>query len=162
MAEAGVPREDEAPASDMRLRLLVTRSSLDPASLTREVADERSGAVASFVGTVRSPNAGRRVEWIDYHGYEAMIRREAARIADGLAERHGLLGLVIAHRLGRCLPGEASIVIIACSPHREAAFRACREALERCKARLPIWKREADGRGERWVRGRTVPGATLE
>ncbi len=144
-----------------RQRLLLTRDPLDIGALSAEVGDARSGAVASFLGTVRSPNRGREVFWIDYEGYDAMIEAELARIANELRDAFPLLGLALAHRLGRCLPGEASIAIVACSPHREAAFDACREALERCKARLPIWKHESDESGAHWVDGRVVDEARL-
>lgn len=144
-----------------RQRLLLTRDPLDVRALSAEVGDARSGAIASFVGTVRSPNRGREVFWIDYEGYDAMIDAELGRVANELREAFPLLGLALAHRLGRCLPGEASIAIVACSPHREAAFDACREALERCKARLPIWKHESDETGAHWVDGRVVDEARL-
>ena len=149
------------PAGDVRRHLCVTHEPLDPTDLAARVSDARSGAVASFLGTVRSPDRGERIDWIDYEGYEPMIEAEMARIADALLEDLPLLGIASVHRLGRCRPGEASIAIVACSPHREAAFEACREALERCKARLPIWKRERTAGGERWIEGRTVPEATL-
>lgn len=140
----------------------VRREALDLATLQAQVCDARSGAVASFLGTVRSPDAGATVAWIDYEGYDAMIDREAERIADELEAEGPLLGLALVHRLGRCRPGEASIAIVACSAHRDAAFAACREALERAKARLPVWKRQHEPGGARWLPGRTVPGATLE
>lgn len=139
----------------------VSHAPLDLDALIRAVADARSGAVASFLGAVRSPNRGRTVHAIDYQGYEAMAEAELGRIAAELREAFPLLGLAMVHRLGRCAPGEASIAIVACSPHRDAAFDACREALERCKARLPIWKHEEDDRGAHWVDGRVVEDARL-
>lgn len=144
------------------MHLRSSREPLDPAALARAIADDRAGAVATFVGTVRSPNRGRRVLWIDYHGYEAMIDRELERIAVEVITTHRLLGLALAHRLGRLRPGEASIVLVAGSEHRDAAFEACRDALERCKARLPIWKQEAAEEGTHWIAGRSVPGSILE
>ena len=150
--------EADAP---FRLHLGLTREPLDLAPLIDDVADARSGAVASFLGTVRSPNRGRAVHRIDYQGYDAMVEAELERIAAELREAHRLLGLAIVHRLGVCLPGEASIAIVASSPHREAAFDACRDALERCKARLPIWKHEADEDGDHWVAGHVVEDARL-
>lgn len=141
--------------------LLVTYEPLDLGRLIAAVADQRSGAVATFLGTVRSPNEGHVVRWIDYEGYEAMIDAELGRIALGVRRDHGVLGLALAHRLGRCSPGEASIAIVATSPHREAAFEACRAALTRCKARLPIWKHEVSEAGARWIEDHTVPEARL-
>lgn len=149
----------------MRRVLGVTRAPLDLVAVQARVADARSGAVATFLGTVRSPDGGRAVRWIDYEGFEEMITAEAARIADALEAEWAtgpLLGLALVHRLGRCRPGEASIAIVACSPHRDAAMGACHAALERAKARLPIWKRQVEEDGARWLPGRTVPGAMLE
>ncbi len=139
----------------------VTHAPLELNPLIAEIADATSGAIASFLGTVRSPNHGRTVHAITYEGYEAMIQAELRRIADELRQRHGLHGLAMVHRLGRCLPGEASIAIVACTPHRDAAFDACREALNACKARLPIWKHEEDEDGSHWVDGAVVEAAQL-
>lgn len=46
------------------------------------------------------------------------------------------------HRLGTVPIGEESILIAVSSPHRQAAWRAGEEALEECKARVEVWKRE--------------------
>ncbi len=46
------------------------------------------------------------------------------------------------HRLGVVPIGEESILIAVSSPHRHEAWRAAEEALEECKARVEIWKRE--------------------
>ena len=48
--------------------------------------------------------------------------------------------------------GEAAIVAAAASAHRPEAFAACRDAVERVKAELPVWKKEilADG-SHTWV-----------
>lgn len=148
--------------ADGYVRVLgTTHAPLDLGALTSAIADARSGAIASFLGTVRSPNEGRRVDGIDYEGYEGMIASELVRIADDLHARHGVLGLALVHRLGPCLPGEASIAIVACSAHRDAAFDACREGLNECKARLPVWKHEHDEEGPRWVEGQVVDRSAL-
>jgi len=39
-------------------------------------------------------------------------------------------------------PGEASVVVVAASPHRAEAFAACRYVIEEVKRRLPVWKKE--------------------
>lgn len=146
----------------MRRVLGLSRGPLDSAALQAQVADDADGAVVTFQGTVRSPDRGATVRWIDYEGYEAMAEAELERIGRELADAHALTGLAVVHRLGRCLPGEASIAIVACSAHREAAFAACRDALERVKARLPVWKRQVEAAGEHWVDGREVDGAVLD
>ncbi len=46
------------------------------------------------------------------------------------------------HRLGTVPIGEESILIALSAPHRRAAWRAGEEALEECKSRVEVWKRE--------------------
>jgi molybdopterin synthase catalytic subunit len=46
------------------------------------------------------------------------------------------------HRLGTVPIGEESILIAVSAPHRQAAWDAGQEALEECKARVEVWKRE--------------------
>lgn len=127
----------------------LTRDPLAPASVLAAVADPAHGAVALFVGTVRARHASRSVTGIDYSAYEPMAESVLARIEEETG-RHHAARVAIRHRLGALRVGDASVAIAAGSPHREAAFAACREALERLKREAPIWKREryADGSAE--------------
>lgn len=55
------------------------------------------------------------------------------------------------HRLGAVPIGQESILIAVSSPHRQAAWRAGEEALEECKSRVEVWKREEfDGEEGVW------------
>lgn len=63
-------------------------------------------------------------------------------IAKVILAKHGLKGIAMIHRLGTVPIGEESILIAVSSPHREAAWRAGQEALEECKAKVEVWKRE--------------------
>jgi len=63
-------------------------------------------------------------------------------IASTIRTRHNLNGIAMIHRLGPVPIGEESILIAVSSPHRQAAWRAGEEALEECKARVEVWKRE--------------------
>lgn len=69
-------------------------------------------------------------------------------IATAARARHGLRGIAVVHRLGVVPIGEESIVIAVSAPHRQAAWRAGEEALEECKARVEVWKREEFGGDE--------------
>lgn len=111
------------------------------------------GAQAYFVGTVRSPNAGQVVQYIDYEAYSAMAEKVMRRVAQAARERHGELLVIIQHRVGRLYPADASILIGVASPHRRAALEACDFLIETLKIELPIWKHEADERGQHWVAG---------
>ena len=57
------------------------------------------------------------------------------------------------HRLGRILIGETSVAIVVTAPHRGPAFAAAREAIDRLKKLVPIWKKEYFADGEVWVEG---------
>ncbi|HVS02058.1 MAG TPA: molybdenum cofactor biosynthesis protein MoaE [Thermoanaerobaculia bacterium] len=129
-------------------RAELTERALDPAALAAAVQAPSRGAVALFVGTVRDSQRGRPVRGIDYAAYRPMAQARLEAIAAELEAGDAGLAVRIAHRLGSLAPGEASVVIAAASPHREAAFAACRAALERLKREAPIWKREHYGDGE--------------
>jgi molybdopterin synthase catalytic subunit len=73
------------------------------------------------------------------------------RIADEIAERFGVDRLAIVHRTGEVPLGEPSVVVVAVSPHRDAAFEAARYAIDETKARAPIWKAERFADGHVWV-----------
>jgi molybdopterin synthase catalytic subunit len=47
--------------------------------------------------------------------------------------------------------GEPSVVIAVSAPHREDALAACREAIDRLKETVPLWKKEVYSDGEEWL-----------
>ena len=49
------------------------------------------------------------------------------------------------HRLGTVPIGEESILITVSSPHRQEAWKAGEEALEKCKEKVEVWKKEEFG-----------------
>lgn len=129
----------------------LSHEPLDLPGMLEDAVRVEAGGIAAFAGTVRSPNEGRDVLWIEYSAYEAMaLARMEALVAAVQADVPGSR-VIIRHRLGRLVPGEASVVIVASAPHRDEAFRACRAAIERLKVDVPIWKHEAFADGERWV-----------
>jgi molybdopterin synthase catalytic subunit len=127
---------------------VLTDDPLDPAAVARSIADPACGAVVLFAGTVRDSHRGRPVERITYSAYRAMADARLREIAGRLERRYPGTHVAIVHRLGELPVGEASVVIAVASPHREAAYAASREALERLKAEVPIWKREHYAGGE--------------
>ena len=123
------------------------------AALDRSGAD---GAVVTFVGLVRNHNAGRRVLYLEYEAYEPLALKSFERILQESRERWPSARLALHHRVGRIEIGEASIVIVARSPHRAEAYAACRFAIERVKQIAPIWKREFFDGGDVWIEGATA------
>ncbi len=117
------------------------------------------GAVVTFLGLVRNHNAGRSVRYLEYEAYEPLALKAFERIAGEIRDRWPSVRLALHHRIGRLDIGEASVAIVARSPHRGDAFAACRYTIERVKQIAPIWKREFFDGGDVWVEGATAnPG----
>lgn len=135
----------------------VTAQPLDLAALAAEVGGAAGdGAVTSFAGLVRDHNQGRRVTFLEYEAYEPLAVRALERIVDEAKQAWPGARLGVHHRTGRLEIGEASIIIVACSPHRADAFAACRYVIERVKQIVPIWKHEHFDGGEVWLEGATA------
>jgi MoaE-MoaD fusion protein len=132
-------------------RFWLTGDRLDPAAVAALVEDPGCGAVVTFVGNVRRENDGREVDYLEYEAYPGMAEAKMAEIGHEIQQRWGLDRVAIAHRLGRCEVGEASIVIAVASPHRREAFEACHYAIDRVKEIVPIWKREVWRDGAVWI-----------
>jgi molybdopterin synthase catalytic subunit len=136
----------------------ITSAPLDLQALTAEVASGASGdgAVTSFAGLVRDHNQGRRVEFLEYEAYEPLAVRALNRILEEARTAWPGARMGIHHRIGRLAIGDASIIIVAASPHRAEAFAACRYAIERVKQIVPIWKHEHFEGGDVWLEGATA------
>ncbi len=132
---------------------VVSVEPLEVARVIAEVSRPACGAVATFVGTTRDHNQGRRVLYLEYEAYEPLALRSFERIAAEGREHWPDVTLAIHHRAGRVNVGEPSVVIAAASPHRANAFAAARYAIERVKQIAPIWKREHFEGGEQWIEG---------
>jgi molybdopterin synthase catalytic subunit len=116
-----------------------------------EVVDEQAGAIATFLGTVRSHSRGRDVIALEYEAYEEMAEDVMAGIAEEVRERYDLCKVAISHRLGRVEVGETSVAIAVSAPHRQDALAACADAIEALKAQVPLWKKELYEGGEEWI-----------
>ena len=111
----------------------------------RAVARPECGGVAIFLGTVRSPNEGKRVTKIRYTAHPELAEVELARMAAGAGNAY------IAHRTGDVPTGEISVIVAVAAPHRDEAFASCRRLIEALKKDAPIWKEEFNDQEKRWV-----------
>jgi molybdopterin synthase catalytic subunit len=123
--------------------------SLD--ELVRAVSHPGAGAVATFLGNVRDQNEGKAISLLEYQVFEAMAESELARILEEIAAELPGVRVEATHRVGPLRVGEAAVACAASAPHRGEAFHACRELIDRIKARLPIWKKEHGPDGPYWV-----------
>ena len=129
----------------------VTHEAIDLNELVRYVTNPEAGAIATFIGTTRNNNEGRRVIALDYEAYPEMAEKELARIGDDARKQWPISRMTIVHRLGPVQIGQASVIIAVSSAHRDAAFAASRFAIEEIKKTVPIWKKEVFEGGEVWI-----------
>ena len=129
----------------------LTDDPIDQPAIAARVLRRSDGALALFAGVVRDHHEGKAVESIFYECWRPMAEKEMAKIATEVAAAYPDAAIAFVHRLGLLQVGEASIVIACASPHRDEAFSACREVIERVKKTVPIWKREKGPGGEEWV-----------
>jgi molybdopterin synthase catalytic subunit/molybdopterin converting factor small subunit len=154
-AEPGQPLSDGdevaliPPVSGGAFRL--TEGPVNLTSVVVEVVDERAGAIATFLGTVRAQSRGREVIALEYEAYEEMAEDVMAQIATEVNERYDLCKVAISHRVGRVEVGETSVAIAVSAPHRHDALAACKDVIDTLKERVPLWKKELYEDGEEWI-----------
>jgi len=124
---------------------------IDVAAVIAEAADERAGAIASFLGTTRVESRGRTVVHLEYEAYPGMAEEVMEELGERLLEKYDLCAVAITHRVGRVGIGETSVAIAVSAPHRQDALAACKEAIDRLKETVPLWKKEVYEGGEEWI-----------
>jgi MoaE-MoaD fusion protein len=111
-----------------------------------------AGAVAVFAGVVRDHADGQAVARLDYEAHPTLAEEEMGKILRAIASEIPEVRLAAVHRVGQLAVGDLAVVVAASAPHRAQAFEACRDAIERIKATVPIWKKEwAPDGSAHWV-----------
>ena len=129
----------------------VTREEIDTDALTKSAGADTSGAVVTFLGTVRQDRDGKRLVSLDYDAYPEMAARKMEQVREEIMDRWPADEVSISHRFGPMKVGEVSVAIAISCPHRVEAFEACRYAIDRIKEIVPIWKKEVYEDGSQWV-----------
>jgi molybdopterin synthase catalytic subunit len=139
---------------DAPLLVSVTPEPLSVDEALTAVADPGAGGTCVFVGTVRDRSDAGDVTGLTYEAWDELAVRRLTEIGTELHRRWPLRRVAILHRTGALEVGAASVVIAVSAPHRAEAFDACRNAIERLKQDVPIWKKEGLRSGEaHWVMG---------
>ncbi|HXE11372.1 MAG TPA: molybdenum cofactor biosynthesis protein MoaE [Bryobacteraceae bacterium] len=131
----------------------LTRRPIDSSALARRLQKPEDGAVIVFEGVVRNNTKGRATNHLEYECYEPMAIRRMEEIGVEIASAHAIGRIAMVHRLGRLEIGEASVSIVATAPHRQPAFQAALDGINRLKREVPIWKKEFFEDGAVWVEG---------
>lgn len=121
------------------------------------------GAIVTFSGLVRGEAKGKALQSMTLEHYPGMTEAELGRVEAEALARWPLQASLIVHRIGKLKPGDAIVLVVTASPHRQAAFEAAAFLMDYLKSRAPFWKKEVaiDGSGG-WVDARDSDQAALE
>jgi len=134
-------------------RVKITEKGIDPSSAIEYVMRNDCGGIVLFIGTIRDTSEGKQVKQVEIEAYDEMAVKEIHQILDIINSRYGLGEIILIHRIGILEVGDIVVTIAASAPHRKEAFAACREAIDRMKETVPIWKQEFFDDGSKWVEG---------
>jgi molybdopterin synthase catalytic subunit len=121
------------------------------AKIKRSPKAKYAGAIGTFTGMVREIAHDETTKALEFESYGEIAREKISAIAEDLKKQKGILEVLIHHKTGRIEAGEDIVFIVILSGHREELFPALREAIERVKVEVPIWKKELTGSGDYWV-----------
>jgi molybdopterin synthase catalytic subunit len=112
---------------------------------------EKAGAIGTFTGIVRAVTGETRTEFLDFESHGELARKKMDEICQQLKNKEGIVDVLMHHRTGIIPRGGDIVYIAVAAGHREELFPVLREAIERLKEQVPIWKKEHTVKGDWWV-----------
>jgi molybdopterin synthase catalytic subunit len=119
--------------------------------IRRSVEIEKAGAIGTFTGIVRAVSENSHTEFLEFESYGEVAQKKMGEICAQLKQKDGIIDVFMHHRTGIIRKGEDIVYIVVAAGHRDQMFPVLREAIERLKAEVPIWKKEHALEGEWWV-----------
>jgi molybdopterin synthase catalytic subunit len=105
----------------------------------------KAGAIALFIGVVRRETLDGekgQVQGLTIEAYEEKADEVLAKISGELAEKPGIVNVQIHHLLGDFNVGDDLVYVAVAGGHRTDVFPVLREAVERYKSEVPVFKKE--------------------
>ncbi len=109
----------------------------------------KAGAILTFTGTVR----GEAVA-LEFDIYDGQAQQRINSIVRDLVDLEGIVDAKIHHKAGCIKRGGDIVYIVVAAAHRHEGFKALRDAIERLKEEVPIWKKELTEHSAKWVDAR--------
>jgi molybdopterin converting factor subunit 1 len=131
----------------------VVRAPIDSRALAARLQRGSDGAIVTFEGVTRDHSGARSTRYLEYECYVPLALKKMREIGADLLSSYPISRIGMSHRIGRLEIGEASVVIVVTSEHRGPAYEASRQAIDRLKRLVPIWKKEYFTDGAVWVEG---------
>ena len=126
------------------------------AEVKRSPLAEYAGAVATFTGRVRAKEDedDERTRYLEFEKYDGVAEGRMRTIESELEDREGVLEVRLHHRTGRVSDGEDIVFVVVLAGHREEAFRAVEDGIDRLKDEVPLFKKEVTEGETFWVHER--------
>ncbi|MCW4028455.1 MAG: molybdenum cofactor biosynthesis protein MoaE [Candidatus Bathyarchaeota archaeon] len=103
----------------------------------------KAGAICLFVGVVRRNTLEQEpVEKLTIEAYEEKANEVLQKISTELTEKPGIVNVQLHHLLGEFKVGDDLVYVAVAGSHRDQVFPVLREAVERYKSEVPIFKKE--------------------
>ena len=120
-----------------------------------------TGAIVTFIGTVRDFSDGDEIKALTLEHYPGMTEKSLSAIEEEAKSRWQLSQSLIIHRVGTLKPQDQIVLVAVTSPHRAEAFAACEFIMDYLKTKAPFWKKETTIHGERWVEAKSSDDEAL-
>jgi len=134
------------------MKISVQSGDFDLGLEVKKISNDKTGAVASFVGVVREVP-------MTLEHYPGMTENSIRKIVEEAAARWQVMDCTVIHRHGALQPGEQIVLVAVSSAHRGQAFQACEFLMDYLKTSAPFWKKESTDTGARWVDARVADDA---
>jgi len=152
----------------MTITIRLQRETFDAASEAAALTRGRTdiGAVVTFTGVCRADENGEPIAALHLEHYPEMAQAEIGRHVEAARQRWPLLGVTVIHRYGRIVPGEAIVLVVTASSHRQAAFAAAEFLMDYLKTSAPFWKQVEKSGGKSadkiWVEAKASDDTAAE
>ena len=140
----------------------VQQDDFDVGAESRALQGPAVGAIALFVGTVRSLSEDDIVTAMTLEHYPGMTEKKLQDIVAQAESRWPLLGARIIHRIGELHPGDQIVMVATASSHRHAAFEAAEFIMDYLKSHAPFWKKQSSATSSDWISSRSSDGEALK
>ena len=105
----------------------------------------KAGAIGLFIGVVRGETLDSEkesVQKLTIESYEEKADQVLNKISEELTQNPGIVNVQIHHLLGEFNVGEDLVYVAVAGAHRTDVFPVLREAVERYKNEVPVFKKE--------------------
>lgn len=128
--------------------LKITREDFYIDEIVQKIKTKETGAIVSFMGFVRGKSKDKIVDKFEIQVSEEMAVRQLEKIRAKTLQKFRVNQIAIVQRIGSLKVSESILLIVVGAPHRDEAFKACRDVLEQIKKVAKMWEKETYREGK--------------